>query len=169
MSRTTLLNCASFTTMPTFLPWRRNAKTTRILYGGSVTADNCKELATQPDVDGFLVGGASLKAEFINIIDARQWTDVTYSPHSLLPVPLSTLHVQSQALQLITAYIRHLQDVEQLGPYCRQCVCVRVVCVCACGVCVRVVCVCVVCACVWCVRACGVCAWMSVARVTNGV
>lgn len=44
----------------------------RILYGGSVTADNCAELARQPDVDGFLVGGASLKPEFINIINARQ-------------------------------------------------------------------------------------------------
>jgi len=48
------------------------AKSVRILYGGSVTAENCKELATQPDVDGFLVGGASLKLEFINIINARQ-------------------------------------------------------------------------------------------------
>jgi triosephosphate isomerase len=48
------------------------AKSVRILYGGSVTADNCKELAQQPDVDGFLVGGASLKPEFINIINARQ-------------------------------------------------------------------------------------------------
>lgn len=48
------------------------AKSVRILYGGSVTAGNCKELAQQPDVDGFLVGGASLKPEFINIIDARQ-------------------------------------------------------------------------------------------------
>lgn len=28
---------------------------------GSVSGANCKELATQPDVDGFLVGGASLK------------------------------------------------------------------------------------------------------------
>jgi len=48
------------------------AKSVRILYGGSVTAENCKELASQPDVDGFLVGGASLKAEFINIINAKQ-------------------------------------------------------------------------------------------------
>jgi triosephosphate isomerase len=48
------------------------AKSVRILYGGSVTADNCKELATQPDIDGFLVGGASLKPEFINIINAKQ-------------------------------------------------------------------------------------------------
>lgn len=45
---------------------------TRILYGGSVTAANCKELAQKPDVDGFLVGGASLKPEFIQIINAKQ-------------------------------------------------------------------------------------------------
>jgi len=47
------------------------AKSTRILYGGSVTASNCKELASQPDIDGFLVGGASLKEEFIYICNAR--------------------------------------------------------------------------------------------------
>jgi len=44
---------------------------TRIIYGGSVTAANCKELSTQLDVDGFLVGGASLKPEFVNIVNAR--------------------------------------------------------------------------------------------------
>lgn len=37
------------------------AESTRIIYGGSVTDGNCKELAGQPDIDGFLVGGASLK------------------------------------------------------------------------------------------------------------
>ena len=46
-------------------------RTTRIIYGGSVTAANCKELAGQPDIDGFLVGGASLKPDFIDIIHAR--------------------------------------------------------------------------------------------------
>jgi triosephosphate isomerase len=40
----------------------------RIIYGGSVNAANCNELAGQADIDGFLVGGASLKAEFIDII-----------------------------------------------------------------------------------------------------
>lgn len=40
----------------------------RILYGGSVTAANCAQLYLQPDINGFLVGGASLKPEFINII-----------------------------------------------------------------------------------------------------
>jgi triosephosphate isomerase len=48
------------------------AASTRIIYGGSVTASNCKELATQPDLDGFLVGGASLKPEFIDIIKAAE-------------------------------------------------------------------------------------------------
>jgi triosephosphate isomerase (TIM) len=42
-----------------------------ILYGGSCNAANAKELFSQPDVDGGLVGGASLKAnEFIEIIKA---------------------------------------------------------------------------------------------------
>ncbi|KAI0291994.1 Triosephosphate isomerase [Russula brevipes] len=35
------------------------AESTRVIYGGSVTAANCNELGIQPDVDGFLVGGAS--------------------------------------------------------------------------------------------------------------
>jgi len=48
------------------------AANTRIIYGGSVNAKNCKELATQPDVDGFLVGGASLKPEFVDIVNAKR-------------------------------------------------------------------------------------------------
>ena len=36
---------------------------TRILYGGSVKPDNAAELLAQPNVDGALVGGASLKAD----------------------------------------------------------------------------------------------------------
>lgn len=44
----------------------------RIQYGGSVTAANARELAAKPDIDGFLVGGASLKPEFIQIVNARQ-------------------------------------------------------------------------------------------------
>lgn len=47
------------------------AATTRILYGGSVTGANARELASQGDIDGFLVGGASLKPEFIDICNAR--------------------------------------------------------------------------------------------------
>ncbi|XP_013879975.1 triosephosphate isomerase B [Austrofundulus limnaeus] len=47
------------------------ANSVRIIYGGSVTGATCKELASQKDVDGFLVGGASLKPEFIDIINAK--------------------------------------------------------------------------------------------------
>ena len=39
------------------------AEQIRIQYGGSVKPDNVKELMAQPDIDGALVGGASLKAE----------------------------------------------------------------------------------------------------------
>jgi len=47
------------------------AETTRILYGGSVTPDNAASLLSQPDIDGALVGGASLKADsFLKIIAA---------------------------------------------------------------------------------------------------
>ena len=43
---------------------------TRILYGGSVTADNIFEFVIQPEIDGALVGGASLKAEeFLSIVE----------------------------------------------------------------------------------------------------
>jgi triosephosphate isomerase len=41
----------------------------RILYGGSVKPDNIRELMTQPDIDGALIGGASLKADsFLAIV-----------------------------------------------------------------------------------------------------
>ena len=44
------------------------ANATRITYGGSVNAKTAPELIKQPNVDGFLVGGASLKPEFADII-----------------------------------------------------------------------------------------------------
>ena len=46
------------------------ANKTRILYGGSVTDKNADELIAKPDVDGFLVGGASLKDAFKEIVRA---------------------------------------------------------------------------------------------------
>lgn len=48
------------------------ADTTRILYGGSVNEKNCGELSKQPDIDGFLVGGASLKPGFVDIVNCLQ-------------------------------------------------------------------------------------------------
>lgn len=45
-----------------------NASTVRLLYGGSVNAENCAALFSQPDIDGALIGGASLKpSEFAQI------------------------------------------------------------------------------------------------------
>lgn len=40
----------------------------RILYGGSVTSDNISEFVAHPDIDGALVGGASLKPDFVEIV-----------------------------------------------------------------------------------------------------
>ena len=42
----------------------------RIVYGGSVNDANCVALIWEKDIDGFLVGGASLKPEFVDIIKA---------------------------------------------------------------------------------------------------
>ncbi len=44
----------------------------RILYGGSVKPENARELLDQPDIDGALIGGASLTVEaFMGIVNAR--------------------------------------------------------------------------------------------------
>ena len=48
-----------------------DAEVTRVLYGGSVKANNAAQLFAQPDIDGALVGGAALVAEsFLAIINA---------------------------------------------------------------------------------------------------
>ena len=48
---------------------KRVAQDLRILYGGSVTSDNIAEFINQPEIDGALVGGVSLKAtEFLSIV-----------------------------------------------------------------------------------------------------
>jgi len=45
----------------------------RLLYGGSVKAENAAELFAEEDIDGGLVGGASLKADdFVAIVKASQ-------------------------------------------------------------------------------------------------
>ncbi|HVY58380.1 MAG TPA: triose-phosphate isomerase, partial [Xanthobacteraceae bacterium] len=45
----------------------------RILYGGSVKPGNAGELLAQPDIDGALIGGASLKADdFLGIAAAAR-------------------------------------------------------------------------------------------------
>jgi len=58
---------------------KETAGAVRILYGGSVTAGNIAEFAKQPEIDGALVGGASLKAEeFLDI--ARQSANIRSKP-----------------------------------------------------------------------------------------
>ena len=51
------------------------AKTIRIIYGGSVNGKNCNSLIACPNVDGFLVGGAALKPEFVDIIKCPSTLD----------------------------------------------------------------------------------------------
>ena len=51
------------------LATKETAATIRILYGGSVKADNAEALAAEPEIDGALVGGASLNAQgFVNLV-----------------------------------------------------------------------------------------------------
>ncbi|RUP49455.1 hypothetical protein BC936DRAFT_142485 [Jimgerdemannia flammicorona] len=57
--------------------WLRNnvsahvADHTRIIYGGSVNGKNCRDLSSEGDIDGFLVGGACLKPEFSDIVRTK--------------------------------------------------------------------------------------------------
>jgi triosephosphate isomerase len=44
------------------------ANALRILYGGSVTSANISEFMVHPDIDGALVGGASIKPDFVEIV-----------------------------------------------------------------------------------------------------
>lgn len=58
------------------------AKKVLIQYGGSVKPENAKELLDQPDVDGLLVGGASLSAEtFSKIVNCNVGIDVLPHPN----------------------------------------------------------------------------------------
>ena len=48
------------------------AEAVRVLYGGSVTGANAAEFFGQANIDGALVGGASLKPDFIQIVQAAK-------------------------------------------------------------------------------------------------
>jgi triosephosphate isomerase len=45
------------------------AEKIRIQYGGSMKPSNCRELLAKPDIDGGLIGGAALKADFADIVN----------------------------------------------------------------------------------------------------
>jgi triosephosphate isomerase len=51
---------------------RYAAEHIRIQYGGSMNAKNCDELLAQPDIDGGLIGGASLKPDFGRIVNYQK-------------------------------------------------------------------------------------------------
>lgn len=60
--------CAAIRACINELYGRETAEEIRIQYGGSVSAASAPELFSQPDIDGGLVGGASLKADFGQIV-----------------------------------------------------------------------------------------------------
>ena len=62
--------CAGIRALITELYDAETADAIRILYGGSVNGKNCAELFAQENIDGGLVGGASLKPEFVQIANA---------------------------------------------------------------------------------------------------
>ena len=63
--------CESIRTVVRKLYSSKNARAISILYGGSMNEKNAYELLAQPDIDGGLIGGASLVPEkFVQIIDA---------------------------------------------------------------------------------------------------
>eukprot|EP01138_Halocafeteria_seosinensis_P011658 gb/GECG01011911.1/.p1 GENE.gb/GECG01011911.1/~~gb/GECG01011911.1/.p1 ORF type:complete len:676 (+),score=87.37 gb/GECG01011911.1/:1-2028(+) len=56
------------------------AEKIRIIYGGSVDGNSCTSLSKLPDLDGFLVGGASLNSDFIDIINSNPGESKPISP-----------------------------------------------------------------------------------------
>ncbi len=78
------------------------AEATRILYGGSVNEKNCKDLSKEADIDGFLVGGASLKPGcmfsffFFSLLPAP-------SPHTLSGHMLTQLSRRHCQLPLVSS------------------------------------------------------------------
>ena len=61
--------CAAVRQVVAELYGQSTADKVRIQYGGSVTADNAAELFGQPNIDGGLVGGASIKGDFDKIVN----------------------------------------------------------------------------------------------------
>lgn len=64
--------CAAIRQVLTELYGEKTAQRMRIQYGGSMNAKNAEELLAMPDIDGGLIGGASLKTEFAEVVAAAQ-------------------------------------------------------------------------------------------------
>jgi hypothetical protein len=89
------------------------AGSVRILYGGSVTGANCKELAALPDVDGFLVGGAALKPEFVDIVNSGSKAGVAKAGNVSLGINLSAFTVLTAGSRISLSLIRY----QRIWPY----------------------------------------------------
>lgn len=63
--------CAAIRTCISEIYDGATAEAIRIQYGGSVNGKNAAELFAKPDIDGGLIGGASLKADFGNIVNYK--------------------------------------------------------------------------------------------------
>ncbi len=63
--------CAAIRELLVELYGQEVAGEVRIQYGGSVNAENAAELFAKPNIDGGLVGGASLKADFGKIVNYK--------------------------------------------------------------------------------------------------
>jgi triosephosphate isomerase len=73
LDKTDLMPIPNFNPQPHSLRIHQVAKNTIIQYGGSVTPETVDELMAQPDIDGALVGGASLVGEkFERIINFKK-------------------------------------------------------------------------------------------------
>nr|XP_045623090.1 triosephosphate isomerase-like [Procambarus clarkii] len=86
------------------------ANTTRIIYAGSVSTDNCQELAKLKDLDGFLVGSAALKPDIVDIINSSR-------------VSSSSLWARQQQLQetnILISHLRHKQINHKWSLVARQ-------------------------------------------------
>ena len=63
--------CAAIRSLIRELYGVETAEAIRIQYGGSVSPSNAAELFAQPDIDGGLVGGASLKPDFAKVVNYK--------------------------------------------------------------------------------------------------
>ena len=72
--------------------WNKNiAQDLRILYGGSVTSHNIAEFISQPEIDGSLVGGSSLKAEdFLSIVKQTAKIKLPHPSSHVMKLPFFT-------------------------------------------------------------------------------
>ncbi|PWZ15923.1 Triosephosphate isomerase, cytosolic [Zea mays] len=88
------------------------AELTRIIYGGSVNGANCKELAAQPDVDGFLVGGGSLK------VNRDRYNDGSIKHSLFKQSSLDLLTIETLGLKKNDNFSRWMsKELEELDAY----------------------------------------------------